>query len=197
MKKLLVYLFVLLLVFAFVSCSGENSKSGNDTSAETTDAVAETTEAVAETTEATAETTEATAETTETLAELDKIIESGDFRIGIYGDKAAILGFLGDKDNIKSIEIPKTIDGYTVTAIGDTAFYCCKSLENIEIPNSVTSIGDGAFSWCTLLASIEIPSSVTSIGDSAFFYCESLTIKCEAGSYAESYAKEKRIDYIN
>ena len=37
---------------------------------------------------------------------------------------------------------------YTVTAIGDNAFYECSNLANIIIPNTVTSIGNYAFSGC-------------------------------------------------
>ena len=67
------------------------------------------------------------------------------------------------------------ISDYTVTSIGDWAFYECRSLTSVEIPNSVTSIGERAFSYCVSLTSIEIPNSVTSIGNSAFNYCSSLT----------------------
>ena len=62
-----------------------------------------------------------------------------------------------------------------LTSIGSYAFEGCRSLTNIEIPNSVTSIGDYAFMNCSSLTSIEIPSSVTSIGERAFYYCRSLT----------------------
>ena len=44
----------------------------------------------------------------------------------------------------------------------------CRSLTNINIPNSVTNIGDSAFSDCSSLTSINIPNSVTDIGDGAF-----------------------------
>ena len=62
-----------------------------------------------------------------------------------------------------------------VKVIGNEAFYFCRSLTNINIPNSVTNIGDGAFEKCESLTSINIPNSVTNIGDSALGNCKSLT----------------------
>ena len=64
---------------------------------------------------------------------------------------------------------------YSVTSIGQNAFYQCFSLHSVTIPNSVTSIGERAFSGCSSLTSITIPNSVTSIGQSAFSDCRSLT----------------------
>ena len=63
---------------------------------------------------------------------------------------------------------------YSVTSIGDGAFFCCTGLTSITIPNSVTTIGWGAFFGCTSLTNITIPGSVTSIGGGAFEDCESL-----------------------
>ena len=70
-----------------------------------------------------------------------------------------------------------TYDGetYSVTSIGEWAFYGCTDLKSVEIPNSVTTIGDYAFGGCTDLTSITIPESVTSIGESAFYGCTGLT----------------------
>jgi hypothetical protein len=62
-----------------------------------------------------------------------------------------------------------------VKSIGGAAFYYCKGLTSITIPNSVTSIGAEAFKYCFGLTSITIGNSVTSIGDYAFENCFGLT----------------------
>ena len=45
---------------------------------------------------------------------------------------------------------------YSVTTIGERAFYYCTSLTSIEIPNSVTTIGDNAFNGCSSLTSMTV-----------------------------------------
>ena len=70
------------------------------------------------------------------------------------------------------VTIPETVTyngaTYTVTAIGENAFYG-SGLTSIEIPNSVTSIGEYAFCGIGSLESISIPYSVSTIGDWAFY----------------------------
>ena len=61
------------------------------------------------------------------------------------------------------------------TEVGDSAFYGCRDLITITIPDSVTTIGDYAFYNCSSLTSVTIPDSVTTIGDYAFWDCSSLT----------------------
>ena len=80
-------------------------------------------------------------------------------------DKSKIISFRNQ--NVESYVIPNS-----VTSIGDSAFWGCRSLSDIVIPSSVTSIGDSAFWDCSSLSKIVIPSSVTSIGDCAFDNCK-------------------------
>lgn len=77
------------------------------------------------------------------------------------------------KDWKKLLDAPHGLKGeYSirkgVKVIGNSAFWLCSSLTNINIPNSVTTIGESAFGGCESLTNINIPNSVTTIGDEAF-----------------------------
>ena len=64
---------------------------------------------------------------------------------------------------------------YSVTAIDEKAFYYCKGLTGVTIPESVKKIGANAFRNCAALTTLALPAGVTSIGYSAFFGCSGLT----------------------
>ena len=78
-----------------------------------------------------------------------------------------------------AVVIPETVTyggiTYSVTSIGEYAFYGCYVLTSITIPNSVTSIGSSAFKGCYGMTSVNIPDSLSSIGNSAFHSCSGLT----------------------
>ncbi|MBO7134198.1 MAG: leucine-rich repeat protein [Bacteroidales bacterium] len=81
-----------------------------------------------------------------------------------------------DYERVFDIESLKVINiCENVTSIPRYAFYNCRGLSEITIPNSVTEIGYNAFEGCTGLTSVTIPNSVTSIGSSAFAGCCRLT----------------------
>jgi hypothetical protein len=78
-----------------------------------------------------------------------------------------------------SVTIPATVTyngvQYGVTRVGDDAFYGCRDLLSVTIPEGVTSIGISVFSTCPSLTTVIIPTSVTSIGDWLCPGCSSLT----------------------
>lgn len=91
--------------------------------------------------------------------------------------------------NLRSI----TIDG-EITEISGSCFYGCSSLESIVIPYGVTKIDYEAFIGCTSLKSITMPRTVRTINSTGGN--DDLTIYGWAGSYAQEYANEKSITFI-
>jgi len=71
--------------------------------------------------------------------------------------------------------IPSAVNGYTVTTIGDAAFFSCTGLTSLTIPNTVTSIGRQSFKTCSGLTSLTIPESVITIGEETFGRCYALS----------------------
>lgn len=70
-------------------------------------------------------------------------------------------------------EIPSTVEGKPVTAIGENAFSEC-SLNEIIIPEGVVYIGRRAFSYSNVEI-VHLPNSLDEIGEDAFYSCNQLT----------------------
>ena len=121
------------------------------------------------------------------IAVADDGIKSGAFTFRIKGNGTAIItnfdyaGFPDSWSNEgkegKDIFIPRMLDGYTVTEIGERAFSASAFDEyglsyligNIVIPDTITTIGEKAFMSLTVSSKvISIPGSVQHIGAGAF-----------------------------
>ena len=121
-------------------------------------------------------------------------LTSGNYTYTVSGTNATITAYSG---TASTLSIPSTIGGYTVTAIGKSAFEYCSSLETvtlpatlikiesyafnssgittIKIPEGVTTIEEHAFSNCSYLKKVIIPSTITSMGTAIFENCINLS----------------------
>ena len=109
------------------------------------------------------------------------------FQYTVTNGQATLTAYIG-KD--KAVDIPTTVDGYPVVAIGDRTFLDNAALTSVTIPQGVTSIGWFAFSGCVSLEYVSIPDSVETISYGAFQNCDTqMTVSCPIGSYADRYAQ--------
>ena len=98
---------------------------------------------------------------------------------------------------VTSIKIPSNVESngqtYTVTSIGNFAFYDCTGLTSVDIPDGVTSIGDRAFGNCTELTSVTFAGTVPeNWGDSPFHNCHAMqTVYLSADMTQEQQAAWK------
>ncbi len=82
---------------------------------------------------------------------------NGDFKYRVLEDGTAeIIDYYGSTE---ILEIPSELAGRTVTSIRNTAFYGCKSLKSVTIPESVTEIGSYSFQNCASLTEINISNN--------------------------------------
>ena len=84
-----------------------------------------------------------------------------------------IVQYIGDDS---TVDIPESIDGFTVDSIGHGAFQENTQLEAVTIPNKVTELQYSAFESCSNLKNVvfESESTLKSIGGDAFRECSSL-----------------------
>ncbi len=100
-------------------------------------------------------------------------INCGDFWYAPLGNNTAAIGAV-DTELSGVIEIPETLDGYTITEIANDGFSETK-ITDVIIPDTVTRIGEYSFSHCPNLKNVVIPYSVKIIDYCAFANCPELT----------------------
>ena len=91
----------------------------------------------------------------------------------LYFDKGT--GTLLASDNmITRADVPDEIDGASVTAVADKAFFERKELKYASLPDSVVSIGSNAFNGCKRLGTLNLPASLIDMGEGTFSKCSAL-----------------------
>lgn len=148
------------------------------------------------------------------VALADEEKQSGAFTYRIKGNGTAVITgydwenyqYDWESDQGEDIYIPRMVDGYTVTEIGEFAFSAfyfddngnpeisddkfeiCIMAVSIVIPDTITTIGKGAFFGIRSASkAINIPASVEYIGDGAFSYIhgvEQFTVGTQNPVYA-------------
>lgn len=99
----------------------------------------------------------------------------------IYGENQVEVTYGNEATNSYTMEkvvIPEKVEyggtEFSVTTIGNQAFYFCDKIISVELPNTITTISAGSFACCSNLTTINIPSSVQSVGNLVFTGCPNL-----------------------
>ena len=99
------------------------------------------------------------------ISEADKYCDLGGYTYNDAGD--AIYYPAIDESITGALNIPSTLDGYTVGSIGIEGFRGCK-ISSLTIPEGVTYIGDYAFSGCSQLTTVICDALPFDISEKAF-----------------------------
>ena len=96
-------------------------------------------------------------------------------------------------DKLKDVSL-----GTGLKTIPQYAFADCPAIVDFVVPYNVTKIENYAFKNDTSLVGITIPRNTTSIGSSEVFsYPGCMTIYGIAGTYAQTYANDNYINFVN
>ena len=93
--------------------------------------------------------------------------------------------------NLKHINL----DTQELWKIGEYAFAGC-GLEYVKLPEQIKTISASTFNGCKNLAKIVIPEATEEIAKDAFKDIDNLVIYGVGGSYAETYANENHIPFV-
>ena len=95
------------------------------------------------------------------------------------------------------VGLEKIVIPDTVTTIEKSAFAYCFRLKDVVLEKSLTIIDSVAFCECMSLSEVTIPASVTTIASDAFSYPQKITVYGVKGSYAEIYANDKGMKFVD
>ena len=90
-----------------------------------------------------------------------------EYKILSHEDKTCELVSIGECDDL-DITVPEYYGEYKVISIGDYAFYDCRNIKSVTLPEGITRIEAYAFAKCYSLKYLNIPNSISIISCSAF-----------------------------
>ena len=102
-------------------------------------------------------------------------ITFGELRYELSGSEATVVGLSAGNNKLKKLIIPEVVTykskSYTVTKIGEGAFWRNNTLCEVIMPNTVKVIQKEAFYSCRKMSRIHLSNSLEVIGISAFEEC--------------------------
>lgn len=99
------------------------------------------------------------------------VYKSDIYTYTVSGDSATITGV----DDISGgVEVPDTLDGYTVTALGEGAFSASENITAVSLPNTIRSIGSMCFAYSTSIKTVHLSNAITAIEEGTFYQCGAL-----------------------
>ena len=130
----------------------------------------------------------------------EKVDETGLYSYVVLDDETAKITKYNGTEPVTELQIPSSLDDYTVTVIGKEAFKDVQTITIIRTPDTLTKIeeyafanssvkkalmnrspllteiGAYAFSECKNLVQTDMPHNLETLGDYAYYYCENLKI---------------------
>lgn len=80
-----------------------------------------------------------------------------------------------ESPNVTDVRVPSTVElngvSYSVTEIGEKAFYQNKYVTSVSLPESITVVSNQGFASMTALEKINVPGNLKTIGEWAFYSC--------------------------
>ncbi len=91
--------------------------------------------------------------------------------VKLIPDSLMMPQYNGNTPNIVSVDFA---ENSVCESIGSSAFWACRALKTVTLPESIKEIKRDAFYGCTELEHVNIPRNLTAIGAYAFHECKSL-----------------------
>ena len=151
MKKVLLVVLIICVLFTALACkesNGDNNTTSNNGQSTTSTTNDSTSTSQDDQTAPTPDVTRTPSEGLEFEPVTDKVI------IQVYGESYAVTGIGTCTD--KNIVIPDTYNGLPVTMICNIAFFECRFIETVYIPDSVVSLDYVPFAFCSSIIRFEV-----------------------------------------
>lgn len=130
-----------------------------------------------------------------------KTSDDGLYLIGFEDDNngnkvAKLLSFIGGYYyNLEVSEVSPSYFDCSLKKLSEKSYLECVGLKRVTLPQTVETIAAKAFVDCPDLKKVYIPASVKNISNKAFVRTNNFTMYVEKDSYAEKYAKNRKILY--